>query len=252
MKTLSKSFAIFMLVINFASFIYGQNSSTKLIKYGDTVNDILVSKDTENEYKFAASAGDVIVIDVKTSDILNALQPQIKLLNARGSTMASTSDIDNGLTNFDAFTSILAYEIPADGDYTILISDGPFQSATPNSKFIMRLFKPEILSADKILEDTSRKNTNSYYVIISKGQFALRYQKLEGEYYPAINIDRVENGILERLSTTFGDSLEESIVRVKPNRNTIHLVTITRAPFDTDFFGDSIVNYRLSVILATE
>lgn len=230
-----KKIVIIALCLVFSiMFTQGQNSDIPTIEYDEFVDALMPISAKEVEFQFDGLSGDIIVIEASVSidNILSGLFPEISLLNERGTQIASTSDITGGLENFDLYTSTLPIELPADGLYTILITTGDFSTLQMDAPFTLRLLKPEILELDKTLDGFVDTNFSSYYIIISNTTFSVEYERKDGSFYPAVNVGRIADGNLEPLGSMYGESMIGGSLILEPNRNTLHLVTITTSPFD--------------------
>lgn len=225
-----------------------QDEPVPTIQYGETLEGILAEGQDEAEFGFTAKAGEIVLIEVINDDIMSGLLPELQLLNERGTKLAETSDIQDGLENLDNLKSKITIEIPADGDYTILVTDGPFESSQGNAKFLLRLLQPEILEFGQSVSDSTSNSMNSYFIVINNEPFSISYAKQGGEFSPAVNIDRIDNGKLERMASLYGNDLNSGIVNVTPNRNSLHLVTITRGIYDMDIFSTTTVDFTLQLV----
>lgn len=219
----------------------------------DEQEKFVVPKDTgEVEISFEGIAGDIIVVEasISTQDVLNGLMPVVSLLNERGTTIATTES-DTSLENFDPFSATLPLEIPSDSTYTILVTTSPFSVLQNDAPFTLRLLQPSILQIDDVNEGQVDSEFSAYYVVISKDVFSIQYEYLGGDFFPAVNIARIEDGILQQIGSMFGEGMKKGSLTLEPNRNTLHLVEITTAIFDNNNLF-TVSSAEFSVTLRTE
>lgn len=88
-------------------------ATSPTIAYGDVIDQTLTPGGEDN-YTFSGNAGDTITIRYESSRL--ALDPYLELRSADGTLLADDDDSGGGL---DA--QITAFELPADGDYVIVV-----------------------------------------------------------------------------------------------------------------------------------
>lgn len=225
-------------------------SDENILSYGDVVEGIMQVGESEVEYQFEAQGGDILVIEVSTPiDSLSGLFPELALLNESGSTIAETSFINEDLENSDMFASQIVLQIPADGIYTILVIEGDFSVMQQDAAFKLRLLQPEILELDTTVEGTANSLEPSYYILISSDAFVVDFNHSGDNYYPALYIGSVGQGAAEPLGSLYGKGITGGSIKITPNRNSVHLITVARSAFDlTNLFQSLSVNFDLTVV----
>jgi hypothetical protein len=244
---LNKSLFIFalMFALSFMT-VAMQEEETQTLYYGDVLEVEFPKDAKEVKFVFTGKIGDVIVVDA-TVETLNGLLLELQLLDDHGSTLVDTKYTDT-LETFRTLSSVIPFSLPKDGEYTIIVANLYNDSLDENVPFTIRLLQPEILKIGNPVEGTADNEFATYYTVISRDPFGIIYQVGRGNYHPALFIDRIENGVRERLAVVYGNSLLSSTLAVMPNRNIVHLISIEMSPYDVNFSSNRQVNYSLELI----
>lgn len=115
-----------------------QPPSDRALSYGDTVRETLDDAAAGVTYTFEGAAGDVITIDATSDDF----DPYLILQDADGAELASDDDSGERLN-----AQIAAFELPADGTYTIILTTlGNLSNGTPISgTYTLALFEGDVV-----------------------------------------------------------------------------------------------------------
>lgn len=224
--------------------VYSQDEA-QIITYGETVQGKFPVGAEEVEFTFSGLAGDIVVIESKSMDILNGFMPEIQILNARGTAIADTTE-NFDIESLDFIQVMIPLEIPADGDYTIIIKNGSYFELDEDADFELRLLQPEILANNTPIQGTASTEEKAFYVVISNEDFSIDFSKVSGDMLVSVSIGRIESGGLETLAVLYGEMTQGNI-QITPNRNTLHLITIQEAPYEITIFGVKTADFELTL-----
>lgn len=222
------------------SFVYAQDDER--IEYGETVTGEITNQSFEVAYEFVGKQDDVIVIEMEPVDALGDLDsPALLLLNSENQVVADTSDL------FTVGTTKLAVELPANDTYSLIATRTDGRAGDDVGEFTIRL-----LLLNELFEGVEREGTTgsdlptNYYVIRQDGEpFTLTYEKLGGEFSPAVSVNVIQDNGLTDVISISGDGLEYGQVRL-PSASGVYIISVEEALFDFSFDEEN-ADYALSI-----
>jgi hypothetical protein len=244
-----KRFLIFAVAIAFlvALASYTPTAAQGSIKYGDTVKGSLTGAATSAvSYTFEAKRGDIAVVQLIAAANDGAIGAVLKVLDGNGAVLADSS----ALLVFGRLGEIVAIEVASDGQYTISV-DGGRSGTTGNFEVV--LLQAEFLEPNKPVEGTAsstpdgqRGRYTNFYVVESRNETQLLYERLSGNYAPAVIVLGVEagNNLFERIFMG-GSLLTKGSLTLEGSRD-FRLVTVGTLGFGSSGRGTAqTANFRL-------
>jgi len=218
------------------------------ISYGDTVKGSLTSSVTTVSYTFEAKRGDIAVVQLIAAVDNGAIGAALKVLDDGGSVLADSS----ALVIFGRLGEIVVVEATSDGQYTISV-DGSRTNAIGDFEVV--LLKAEFLEPNKPVEGTAsstpegqRGRYSNFYVVESRNETQLLYERLSGSYAPALIVLGVEagNNLFERIFMG-GSLLTKGSIALEGSRD-FRLVTVGTLGFGNSGRGTAqAADFRLTL-----
>ena len=235
MRKLTILFAF--LLLSFA--VYAQEGANTLT-YGDSMTGEITNRNFEVEYSFQGSAGDVIVVELIPDDTLDGLsQPSIIILNSEFDVLAS---VDAGIS-----AAVLVYELGQDGEYFILATRRDGRSGESIGPYTLELSLVPLLEPSQTMQGSVTSEQPAYYAVKSTVDFNISYERGDGDFYPAIEINVIEDQFfsddnLESIATLEGDSLKRGTIgiNVEGSGQALFIVTISEPLFQFNLSEKSV------------
>jgi hypothetical protein len=216
------------------------------ISYGDTVKGSLTSSVTTVSYTFEAKRGDIAVVQLIAAAANGAIGATLKVSDDNGAVLADSS----ALLVFGRLGEIVVVEARNDGQYTISVDSG---RGGATGDFDVVLLKAEFLEPNKPVEGTAsstpdgqRGRYTNFYVVESRNETQLLYERLSGNYAPAVIVLGVEagNNLFERIFMG-GSLLTKGSIALEGSRD-FRLVTVGTLGFGSSGRGAAqTANFRL-------
>lgn len=199
------------------------------IEYGQTVTGEITDESFEIPYVFTGSAGDLIVIEMSVADMLGDLDsPVVVLLDPESNELGSGNDLMGKI--------VFAIELPANGQYTILATRTDGSEGDSVGEFILGLHNPPILEIDAPVEDITSSDRVNYYAVKTTGSFDILYEKLSGEFDPAVTVHAISSSHeIEEIATLEGMLLSRGMIGIEGVSSIVtntYIVTVAKSPFD--------------------
>lgn len=237
---------IFILLVIALSFAFPATAQDTTIEYGQTVTGEITNREFEVPFDFEGSEGDVLIILMAAVDTLGDLNsPEIILLDEEGEIIGDTSGA------FSINGALLAIELPASGNYTILASRVDGRAGDSVGEFTLELINPPALTLGEPMTDTiSSEGRSNFYVIHNDGtDMTLSYSKQEGDFSPQLGINVInEDYDLRSVVSVGGGELVTATVNV-PTTNDLYVVSLEEALFDFNF-DEVTADYELTLSAA--
>lgn len=179
------------------------------IAYGERTTGEVTDDAFEVAYTFTGKAGDVALarakrdFDDKETDLLS----EVMIKDASGKTLADTSK------DFSFGDTIAVVTLPADGDYTIIVTRSEGKEGKTRGKFFVDLTAAEALTVDQDIEgeavgaEEEAESKSAIYAFESADDFILSYTKNDGDLNPRLALFSVsETGSLRTVGTVTGTS----------------------------------------------
>jgi len=180
MKRLSILFMFVLLLVPVAMV-----NAQEALEVGVPVAGEITNAEFEVEFTFTGTGGDVILLSMPTLDedgYSNDLDGELILIDSEGSIVASTAQ------NYD-FYVVLATQLPADDDYTVIATRSDGRAGDTEGTFELELIVPDAMGMDGSTTGSAGSETGSeYFVINSEEDFIFLYSKTEGDFYPEIEV----------------------------------------------------------------
>ena len=236
---------IVLTIIWTSNVVIAQEAQIPVLAYGEEIRAVLPLQNPESEFKFEGKQGDIVVIQVsiRIDDILTAFFPYITLLNDRGSTVATSRE------DIYEYVSILPMEIPADGEYTILVSPGELSYLHSDSPFYLRVLQPSILEVDVPVVGELDGENPDYFVVIADESFEIEVQRADRSKYPVVAIANIQAGDFDVLGIMLGQKLVSGSLIIEPDRTTLHFVEISKPTLeDTIIPIEEQISYQVTLL----
>lgn len=216
------------------------------IVYGDLVSGEITHEKPADTYFFRGSAGDVIVVEMLSVDrsLDNPLaEPVLILRDLADETLVNTVEV------FPVDDTILAAELPTDGDYQITATRDENVERLATGEYTLELILVPNLTADPTpSEAISNDDVAHYYAVSSDTAFQIEYIRTEGEFAPQITVSRIVQARDGRrpVAAAYGSELDSAVLgQFAPD--TTYLVEIHQNPFDYYFdVVEAIYSLRVS------
>lgn len=115
--------------------IFAQGPESRPIGYGETVSGVLDDAHYEQRWTFTAQRGDVIQATMtRSADIPGGLDGYLLLIGPDGATLAEVDD-----TGDSVMPTLEAYELPADGQYTLIATRFGFANGYSAGEYALTL-----------------------------------------------------------------------------------------------------------------
>jgi hypothetical protein len=213
------------------------------IEYGQIVEGEITNREFEIPYLFAGSAGDTIIITMRAVDTLGDLNtPQIVLINEDNDVIAYTSD------QFTINDTLLATQLPEDGEYTILATRADGRSGDSVGEFALELVKPQLIETGKSItgEITSEGNDQYYLVESTSTPLDLVYQKTDGEFAPRVTVNVInEDYELQEVIAITGKELKSARINL-PSTKGRFILALGEETWDY-YFDEASASYQIGV-----
>jgi hypothetical protein len=231
------------LLLSFA--VHAQEGEDTLT-YGDSVTGEITNRNFEVEYSFQGSGGEVVIVELVPDEAFEGLsQPSLLILNAE-------FDV---LSTVDAYGSaaVLAYEVPQDGQYFILATRKDGRGGESEGGYTLNLTLVPMLHPGEVIEGRATNEQPGYYGVKTNTDFDVFYRRGDGDFYPAISINVLEEGFLsddnlESIATLEGESLKRGSLGVGlvGAGETLFIVTVNE-PLLQFNFEEKAVSYTLEM-----
>jgi hypothetical protein len=214
-------FCLFAIGLGAKSQVLAQEDTGKII-YGDTVTGEITDREFEIEYLFDAEEGDLIVISMKGAEGADDMDyPSVILLNP---------DFDIVGSTYGYTETLYVSSIPSTGEYTILATRNDGRAGESLGEFELTLDKVEILSVDSPITAEIDNESTMYYGISDVGEFTIIYEKLEGDFFPYISINKINEGELDDIAYMTGEVLTMGMMRLDGEEE-IYILMVTPPPY---------------------
>ncbi len=190
-----------------------------VLVYGDVVEGVISDDAPEVFYTFEGAEGDIIVLDAfptTTDSDMNGLS--ITLRDSVGKELATSID--------DYAIARLWTKLTAAGTYTVVVSRSEYSS--DNGEYVVRLIKPEVLSADAVSGEINVAAPNAYYAIETADPFSVEIALVEAvQYVPTFYLYRAGLDQYELASATLFPSSEgvTALFKATPTESSVYIVT---------------------------
>jgi hypothetical protein len=239
----SKTHVVFLLVFLLAVWTLPAQAQDTPIEYGDTVTGEITARTFEVGYVFEGVAGDVIIIlieGIDTDEVAEMDQPAIILLDSDYAVMGS---VDGYLD------ALLAAQLPADGEYTVLASRRDGRGGESVGGYELTLLKLDVLEDAVAVQAVVSSMASDYYAVESEGQFAIEYTRAVGEFSPTITIYVIDDEAygdnnLDDLATLSGDAMVHGTLGVNYTSN-LYIVSVGTGLFDYSW-REEVTEYSLT------
>ncbi|MFQ3534757.1 MAG: hypothetical protein SNJ58_02670 [Aggregatilineales bacterium] len=206
------------------------------ISYGETVKGSLTSAIQSVSYAFEAKRGDIAVVQMISAASNGLIGGVLTVTDSTGSKLADSSPIISGRLG-----EIVAVELPSNGEYSINVeggrsgATGDFEVVLLQAEFL-ELNTPVESEASSTPEDQRGRYTN-FYVVESRNDVELRYERLSGNYTPALIVLTLEvgNNLFER-AFLGGSLLTKGSITIEGSRD-FRLVTVGSLGFGSSGRG---------------
>jgi hypothetical protein len=240
---------VFITIVGLSLFLFRgillSVSAQDFLTYGDTVEGTITNQNFEIEYRFSGKAGDVVIVEMISSDqtLFNKLEaPFIALLDQ------TRRPIVNTLGAVPVDDAILVVELETTSDYFINVGREGGRNGNSEGKFTLELIKaPELSPGDSIRETASTEDTSQYFVVRSDEAFSVDYFKLDGDFNPhvAVNLIDPERGGLRIVGEVYGELVTQARLGAF-DMNLTYVITISQYPFEY-YFEPATVEYELNI-----
>lgn len=196
------------------------------ISYGDTVQGELTNSATKISYTFEGKRGDIAVVQMIAGVSNGAIGAQLNVTDSNATKLADSA----ALIIFGRLGEIVVVEVPSDGSYTINVESG---SSGTTGTFDLVLLQAEFLELNSPVEgeaksagDDQRERYTNFYVVESRSDVELRYERVSGNYAPTMIVLSVEGGnnLFER-AFLGGSLLTKGSITLEGSRD-FRLVTV--------------------------
>ncbi|MCE7948549.1 MAG: hypothetical protein DYG88_14085 [Chloroflexi bacterium CFX4] len=234
-----KSLIVFVVILAvlFAAAPNQPTLAQSSISYGDTVQGELTSSASKISYAFEGKRGDIAVVQMIAAPSNGAIGAQLNVTDSGGAKLADSA----ALIIFGRLGEIVVVEVPSDGTYTINVESG---SSGTTGAFDLVLLQAEFLELNSPVEgeasstpDDQRGRYSNFYVVESRSDVELRYERLSGNYTPAMIVLGVEagNNLFER-AFLGGSLLTKGSITIEGSRD-FRLVTVGSLNFGSSGRG---------------
>lgn len=209
-----------LLALNMPALAQGNTMS-----YGDTVKGSLTNSVQSVSYTFEAQRGDIAVVQMIAAASNGLIGGVLTVTDSTGAKLADSSPIILGRLG-----EIVVVEAPSDGAYSINVeggrsgATGDFEVVLLQAEFL-ELNTPVEGEVSSTPEDQRGRYTN-FYVVESRNDVVLLYERLSGNYAPATIVLTVEvgNNLFER-AFLGGSLLSKGSIVIEGSRD-FRLVTV--------------------------
>lgn len=223
------------------------------IDYGKTVSGEISDKVKEARYEFAASKGDIAVIQMTPGVDKTLYGAYVKLEDNNGKVLADLA----ALLVFGRLGEIVGAEITADGTYAITVYVDKDWDPTNAGTFDLTLLKAAVLEAGKSVtgevQSTPKGKRSVYsavYALSSTNDVTLNYSKDKGSYSPSVIVYGVETGnSLFPLSYMGGQAFSAGSLKVDGDPN-FRVVTVGDLNFGDQSNADTAASASFTLSIA--
>ena len=240
-----RAICMVILILWSSSLVGAQERQIPFLEYGDEMRAVLPLQSPESEFKFEGKQGDIVIIQasIRIDDILTAFFPYIALLNERGSTIATSRE------DTYEYTSILPIEIPADGEYTILVTPGDLSYLQSDSPFYLRVLRPPILEVNVPIAGKLDGENPDYFIVIANESFEIEVQRMDQSIYPGAAIANIQAGDFDVLGLMLGQKLVSGSLVIEPDRNAVHFVEVSKPTLEHAIIPiEAQISYQITLL----
>lgn len=200
----------------------------------------LTQESPEVAYKFAATAGQVVVIELKPTEVFGDFSlPKVTLT-------ATSGDI---IAQYEGFSSaVIAYRFSGDASYGIIVGRG---DETSVGEYTITAYVPEILQAGESIEGTLAEDVISYYAVESEEAFAISIERTSGDINPLVTINNLwSDYTFWEVASLGGTSVIGGAIAIEPDLDSpepgLYIIEVQRAYFDFTS-EDALAEYSITL-----
>lgn len=233
-------FGVLVFLIALGLQAQAQDDVPLRLLYSETVTGEISDETYAHHYTFSGAAGDVVVIEMISQDrgFYNPLYAPILILHTSDNqTLADTS------AAYSVDDTVLVAELPALDDYRLTATREGGADGQSSGAFTLTLRRIPFLEAAVPMTAAITSGTDSspaaiqYYAARFDLPFGVRYAHLEGDFFPALALNRLDSaeGGLRPVATIGGSETREAVLgRFQPD--TTYIITLAQS--ETDFYSE--------------
>lgn len=222
--------------------VYAQDA----IEPGQVVVGELTTDVYELTYTFEGKEGEVVIIEADPVDVLGDLDDTILILtDPSGAVVVDTTEA------FSFGSSLAAATLPASGTYTVTVTRENGADGESVGEFELAVTLPQSVTADSPASNTiSSEGRKQYYIVMSDTAFSLNYARSDGEFYPDVIINTIneDDGDLSQVAQLSGETFSVGMMGYF-EAGTLYVITVRERFFDFNF-SEVTADYTLSVTAA--
>lgn len=210
---------------------HGQGAKTAAIVYGESVAGELTNEAYEMQYRFAGTAGDVIIAQVER-DYDNDTAP-----TTLDRPLLTLSDATGQLAQVDGFgTAVIAYQLAATMDYFLTVSRVDGATGTSVGAFKLSLFNPTELLPAMPVEGVITNEDTTYYWINTEDEVRLSYTRTDGLFGPEIAVLTAGEAGLQTVALLSGSAVDAGTLDLRiPPGDSLYFVRLQESLMDFNF-----------------
>lgn len=176
-----------LLATSFATAPIQTVRAQDVLKYGDLVSGTTTEDEAEVSYEFEGRNGD-LVIALANRAPRSELAPEIDITNEDGDVISTS------INSFSSISALIAFELPADGTYTLRVfgTTGLANAKDTFGDFTLQLINPPFISAGQEVDVRATSDQTLYYELENADEMVLTYTKASGSYNPSLSINALD------------------------------------------------------------
>lgn len=207
------------------------------LSYGETVSGSLTNSVSKVSYTFEAKRGDIAVVQLIPTDRNGLIGGTLRVTDSGGSVLADSDRIISGRLG-----EIVVVEVPSNSQYVINVEG----RAGATGDFEVVLLQAEFLELNTPVEgevsstpDGERGRYTNFYVIESRNDVDVRYERLSGNFAPVVIIFEVISGnnLAERAFLA-GSLVRKGSITIEGSRD-FRLISVSAGDFASSGRGSA-------------
>lgn len=243
-RKVSTLVAVFVMLVGVSVTLAQDDASDDVLEPGETVTGEITNRQYEVEYRYEASAGDVLAAQLIPDDAYDGLSnPSVIMLNTQNQVVASVEASLNAATLF--------YDVPSDATYTIIATRAEGRTGSAQGTYALTVDTVPVLVPGDQVEATAANDAPQFYAIRPASAFDVTYRRQGGgEFTPSVSInvlaeEYISDTNLTSIASMKGGSLARGTIGVNPT-DTLYIVEVGEALFDISI-SKKTVSFTLSI-----
>jgi hypothetical protein len=179
-------------------------------------------------YPFEGSEGEVVVVEFRPTDALGDLNnPLVYIENAAGEVLVQSEEGRSRIT--------LALLLPADDDYTIVVTRSGGPEGTSRGEFMLNLHRlPALVVGDEV-EGTITNEESRFFLLHSETPLEIDFSIKSGDFRPELSLDTIaEDGTLQPAGQFYSEFSRRMRLVIEPAGELL-ILSLGQALFDFNF-----------------